>query len=83
MAGATKTYNVDCTKLGLLHIPHWIISSGGNYMCKTGNVLAKNLSAIPQLLGPQNCCTMLQNHALYEVQNKKIGGHASRPRTQL
>ena len=32
-------------------------------LTKSYNVLAKNLSAISQLLGPQNCLRMPQNHS--------------------
>ena len=32
-------------------------------LTKSYNVLAKNLSAIPQLLGPQNCLRVPQNHS--------------------
>ena len=45
------------------------------------NVLAKNLSVISQLLGPQNCLRMPQNHSQKAQNSKKIpgGGHAPRP----
>ena len=40
-------------------------------LTKSNDVLAKNLSAIPQLLRPQNCLRMPQNHA-QKAQNSKI-----------
>ena len=39
-------------------------------LTKSYNVLAKNLSEIPQLLGPQNCLRMPQNHS-QKAQNLK------------
>ena len=39
-------------------------------LTKAYNVLTQNLSAISQLLGPQNCLRMLQNHS-QKTQNSK------------
>ena len=38
------------------------------------NVLAKNLSAIPQLLGPQNCLRMPQNYSQKAQSSKFLWG---------
>ena len=49
-------------------------------LTKAYNVLAKNLSAISQLLGPQNCLRMPRNHSQKAENSKNIlGGHAPRP----
>ena len=47
-------------------------------LTKSYSVLAKNLSAIPQLLGPQNCLRMPQNHSKIQ---KHSGGAC--PQTPL
>ena len=41
---------------------------------KSYSVLAKSLSAIPQLLGPQNCLRMPQNHSQKAQNSKKFWG---------
>ena len=52
-------------------------------LTKSYSVLAKNLSAIPQLLGPQNCLRMPQNHSQKAQNSKNSGGGGGMPQTPL